>query len=74
MKVDGAYTYIGDFVNDQKHGNGTIYWNDGSTYEGEFQRNRIHGFGRLTPKNGAVIEGVWKKNALASKQYSKGFF
>jgi hypothetical protein len=34
--VDGG-KYLGDFVNDQMHGNGQFKFSDGSEYVGEFK-------------------------------------
>mmetsp|Transcript_25410 Transcript_25410/g.22559 ORF Transcript_25410/g.22559 Transcript_25410/m.22559 type:complete len:130 (-) Transcript_25410:12-401(-) len=59
-----TYIYIGAFINDQKEGFGTIYWEDGETYEGDFVKNKIHGDGKLFLKNGRVVKGKWRKNKI----------
>ena len=52
--------YVGDFLNGQKHGNGTLFWRDGIYYEGQFLNNQRHGFGTQYGANGKVVfEGKW---------------
>lgn len=49
--------YCGDFVDDEKHGMGTLILNDSSSYFGEFFMGTIHGRGTLCEKNGTVYVG-----------------
>jgi len=51
--------YCGDFVDDEKHGMGTLILNDSSSYFGEFFMGTIHGRGTLCEKNGTVYVGEW---------------
>lgn len=39
--------YTGNFHDDQKHGYGTLYFEDGSKYQGEFLKDYAHGDGRF---------------------------
>ena len=56
---DGA-RYIGDKLNDYKHGRGQYYYNDGSSYNGEWEMNKKSGYGILTSKDGKMIyDGEW---------------
>ena len=41
---DGSY-YVGEFKNDQRHGQGTYIYASGSRYEGEFKNNKPNGQG-----------------------------
>ena len=43
----GTRDYEGEYVEDRRHGRGTLYWGDGTTihYEGEWARNQRHGQG-----------------------------
>ncbi|XP_071319624.1 radial spoke head 10 homolog B isoform X2 [Trachinotus anak] len=49
--------YKGDFVQGQRHGQGTFYYAGGAVYEGEWKNNRKHGKGKFTFKDGHVFEG-----------------
>lgn len=52
---DGVY--IGDFLNDNKHGKGKWTGNDGGTFEGDFASNSATGKGKYNWPNGDSYEG-----------------
>ncbi|XP_035469851.1 radial spoke head 10 homolog B isoform X2 [Scophthalmus maximus] len=61
-RVDGSQysqsnRYTGDFVQGQRHGQGTFFYAGGATYEGEWKNNKKHGEGKFTFKDGHVFEG-----------------
>ena len=66
-------TYEGDWINNSKHGKGTIIFNVGDKYEGDFKKNSIEGKGIYYYKNGDKYEGDWKSNLKDGKgiYYSK---
>ena len=55
---EDEYIYIGDFINDLKHGFGKLeYYENGEIYEGEFYRGEITGKGIYIWSNGEQYEG-----------------
>jgi hypothetical protein len=59
-------TYIGHFLNAQKHFWGVFTWKTGvfkdCRYQGEFKGGRLHGRGILVYNNGRVYEGEFENN------------
>mmetsp|Transcript_79924 Transcript_79924/g.232011 ORF Transcript_79924/g.232011 Transcript_79924/m.232011 type:complete len:408 (+) Transcript_79924:31-1254(+) len=51
------FTYDGEWVEGQKHGQGKLILGDGSLYEGEFKNGEIEGQGRRTWASGAEYTG-----------------
>lgn len=41
-------TYVGDYVNGMKHGQGIYTWANGDKYVGEYMDDKKHGLGKLT--------------------------
>lgn len=66
MEGKGVFTwpdgrkYVGDYLNDQKHGIGTFTWSDGRVYHGEWVDGKQHGHGTYI-KDGKKREGIWQK-------------
>lgn len=56
---DGLH-YEGTWLNDLKHGSGTLRYPDGSSYRGEFAKGYEHGHGHKTFPDGAVFEGRFR--------------
>ncbi|MFC3196146.1 hypothetical protein ACFOET_00835 [Parapedobacter deserti] len=54
--------YKGEWVDNQRHGQGTYTWSDGEWYEGEFYRDKRNGTGLYTWPSGERYEGMWKDN------------
>ena len=48
---ENGFVYVGDFKDNQPHGQGTLTFPDGSSYKGEFQDDEYHGEGVLIDKN-----------------------
>ena len=44
--TDGRF-YIGEYLDDRKHGFGTFQWGDGRKYEGTWKNGKQHGKGVL---------------------------
>lgn len=71
--ISGKYTLIdgtiieGEFVNQNKSGNGTITYPDGSYYIGAFKNQLKDGEGKLYHTTGAIESGVWQNNFLIQK-------
>ena len=65
----GGATYVGQYVNGLREGDGTFTWSSkgpasGSVYEGEYKNNRRNGKGKRTYGDGSILEGDWKDNEL----------
>lgn len=59
LHYDKDLYYVGEFLQGQKHGEGTQNFSDG-IYKGEFQRNRKHGAGKIYNKDEKLIfEGIF---------------
>jgi len=55
--------YIGQWnADNQSHGFGQLYQQDGGVYEGQFQRDTFSGSGRFVSKEGTTWECGWKQH------------
>ena len=43
---EGKSIYIGDYLNDLKHGKGKEFYIDGSHYDGQYQNGKKNGYGK----------------------------
>lgn len=57
-----ARSYAGQYINDQKHGKGTMFFENGNRYDGHWEKNAITGFGRMLYTNGDTYIGYWFEN------------
>lgn len=48
----GSYSYVGDWVDDEMHGQGKFTFASGATYHGCFDHNKFHGQGTYTFPDG----------------------
>lgn len=67
--------YIGEFVDDQRHGQGTLIFPDGEKYIGEFLYDEKNGYGTNIFPNGDEYKGEWKDDKFhgkGTKTYSDG--
>ena len=62
--------YVGEFKNDEFHGQGTYTFSDGEKYVGEFKNDEYHGQGRYTFPNGDIYIGEFED----SKFHGQGSF
>ncbi|XP_071402286.1 radial spoke head 10 homolog B [Centroberyx affinis] len=74
-RVDGSQypqrnEYSGDFVEGQRHGQGTFCYASGARYEGEWKNNKKHGQGKYTLKNGHVFEGEFVDDKMTTPNLS----
>lgn len=52
--------YEGSWANDKFHGNGTLYYEDGSYYIGSWNNDQRHGEGTLyNPDKTIKLKGIW---------------
>ena len=61
--------YIGEWLNDNKHGKGIIYYKNGNIkYEGDFVNGKFEGKGKYIWENGEYYKGEW----LNGNKHGKG--
>ena len=53
-------TYVGEFKDDKRHGNGQYTWSNGDVYIGNWDKGKMSGFGLKVSKNSEVYAGMWK--------------
>ena len=53
-------TYIGNFKNGKKHGEGTIHYYNGDKFVGEFKDGKKNGKGAFTYSSGETSSGNWQ--------------
>ena len=61
-KSSQSLTYRGEFVNQQKVGDGEMRYRDGSKYLGRWNDNLFDGPGTFTYADGTKWTGTWVKN------------
>lgn len=59
MYEDGRH-YVGEFMNDLKHGFGVYSWTDGRRYQGSWFKGKQDGSGIFTNTENIEKEGIWK--------------
>jgi hypothetical protein len=69
-KYENGDRYEGDMEDDERHGEGTLYYKDGGKYTGEWENDKRHGEGVNTWINGNKYEGSWENN----KKHGQGTF
>lgn len=57
--IGSDFIYAGQWLDDEMHGEGALYYFDGSEYEGGFQHGKKHGYGRYTDACGNTRKGYW---------------
>jgi hypothetical protein len=64
------HVYFGDFLNNQVHGQGSIYYGDGGTYHGGFKENKADGKGKYSGPGGEFYDGDWKSDLRYTFSFS----
>ena len=59
--------YYGEFLNDEKHGQGTLTYANGEKYIGEWENDRRTGYGTYFYDNGDKYDGEWKDDKMTGK-------
>jgi phage FluMu protein Com len=62
LKLPNGETYDGMFSDEEYHGIGIYYFNDGSVYEGEWHRGMRFGHGQFRSCEGWTYEGFFDSN------------
>lgn len=62
--VDGDTQYIGEWLNDAMHGQGTITFASGASYSGSWVANQFDGLGCYEWPDGSKYIGMFNKNAM----------
>jgi len=61
---EGWIKYEGFFQDDNKHGFGTIYLENGDKFFGNFVNDLVQGKGSYHRANGEVVTGEWNEEKL----------
>jgi len=70
---DNRDKYVGEFLDNKRHGEGIYYYTNGSYYKGEWRRNLKHGKGKYYDKNNDMfVQGVWENNKIDNLFHAKG--
>lgn len=64
----GGDSYVGEWENGKRHGQGTYTWASGGTYVGQWKKGDMHGTGKRIYQNGDVYEGSFEYD----KRYGYG--
>ena len=56
--------YEGEFLGDERHGQGTYYFSDGRKMEGKWEHNEFTGSGKFTLADGTVFDGYFINGQL----------
>ena len=56
--------YVGEWRDDNSHGQGTYTFANGDKYVGEWRDGKYHGQGAFTFADGRVLEGIFKDGEL----------
>ena len=65
---DNGDYYIGELINNLKHGKGIIYYKNGNIkYDGDFIDDKYEGNGKYINKKGDYYIGEWKNNKFNGK-------
>lgn len=59
--------YLGEYLDNRKHGKGTFYYPDGSRYEGYWVDDKRNGYGSYYYINGDTYEGEWRDHVRHGK-------
>merc|ERR1719161_2638981 len=59
-KFNNEATYTGQWLGNQRDGQGTQVWADGAKYDGQWLADKAHGKGKFIHENGDAYEGQWK--------------
>ena len=65
--IDGS-KYIGEWKDDEMHGQGTYTYANGDKYVGEYKDGTRHGLGTYTSAGGEVIKGLWEIDEFKGKK------
>lgn len=61
------YTYFGQYVNNNRHGYGIYFYDDGEVYFGGWKEDRRHGPGFYFHNDGSVSYGIYENGKLNGK-------
>lgn len=70
---DTGSKYVGQFQNDQFHGEGDQTWSDGSRYKGQWKNGQKHGQGKYTSSDELHYLGQWaegRRHGQGTQEYA----
>lgn len=74
---DGGSKYAGQWLDDERTGNGVYYYSNGDKYTGTFYKGKRNGNGEYAYLNGDLYSGNWKddkKNGVGEFKFKNGGF
>ena len=67
--ITNNYKYDGDWKEDQKGGDGSLTFKDGTKYIGEFKKDKFNGKGKMEWKDGYYYDGNFMNSFFHGKGY-----
>jgi len=58
----GFYEYNGEWYDDQRHGVGACFYQNGNYYNGDWQLGSRHGMGTMVKSSGETYNGLWEND------------
>ena len=74
-KFENGNRYSGEWANNKKNGQGTLFFPDGDKYIGKFRDDQYNGYGIYSWADGQKYAGQWandKRNGQGTASYSNG--
>ena len=68
--ASGDY-YVGQWMNNKPHGQGTYYFSTGESYNGQFFNGQYNGSGTYYDSNDNSLDGYWDNGKFAFKKKFK---
>lgn len=70
-----AFSSLGEYRDDRRHGSGVYTWASGDKYDGNWDNGKMSGHGTKTMANGDVYSGMWlsdKAHGWGQKRFAGG--
>lgn len=71
---EGQGKYVGTFLSGFPHGEGTVFYKNGSRYQGQLEKGQLNGYGTLYHTDGRLTEGFWNNGKFTGKRPTQQVF